>query len=1146
MEDNELHWEDTEKLRQKLALLQKEYSRTVKRLQRAERSDAERKHARSRISNLQDQGDPGSASSSYYPALPSISLGSPAMTVPGLAIPLGPTGVVASCPGDPENSRGPSVCFLLPVDDSFPLTPEPKPDPLWGHRRSPALRLRSRRSRLRWEKRGRGGNGESAEGSGLLESCTLVEGLPFPVEYYVRTTRRMASSQSHRDLQAIILSQLKRGSHRRSRRQMTNTHTLPAEHTNDSQSLSQRTVDSMTNHTPGKGESANERLTSEVGTNPSEHLPSRGCGVRPIRGRRGRGRGRGRRLGCSLSLEPNSPSSGLDHTVTPASQPVPGVVVPERLPHSGGAGEQLYPIFRKHHPPERSNESVRSLLRSSSPRPDTQAHRPHIPSLFSGEPALHPGSLGCVISTFDLQDFHLPDDQFGQLKLQKLCSSSLPEPEPFSPYNMRRRRANGLLRSDRAALATPFPDLLPRPLSLPVCNRLRPVGSVEPSVDHNEGQPEGLHLKDYMEQSTDCQPIGTLWSDLPVDQPIGDQLSDIPVDQPIGDQLSALTEDQPIGDQLSALILDQPIGDQLSDLPVDQQIGDQLSTLTLDQPLRDQLSDLPVDQSINIHSVDRWTRCSFLQTEADTDHPTKSSTEFPSIRPETDANSSSFLLPSPSLRLLSSSPSAHTHHKHALSFPLTSSSPLPSLGVTPDPVLPSSPPTLTLPLPASPSTQTLSPPPLSPCPSTTLPPCPPSQVDSLSRPTPLPVTHPRRHTPPPSPTPLSPSNPPQLPVQPAGSLREGGEGRSTEEVREDMEGEREMDETEESVLMLTHTLNSPAGGSLVDACCVSWPLLGVCVAVAGDREVCVWGQTATPEWRRLHTWNFIEPVISVFPVPDAPGLLCVTLGQLEIREARVLCCSSLSQTALCEGEVQTVMGVPNARLVSSSHSESTPSLQVYTLSTDGSLQTTWFLVSPTERVQNLAAVEGQADALIGSTHGGHLVLWNVTTGHLLRSLILGDCFMDTVCLHGYSLCGVLFVLLQHPSLPSLGDVDERKGGALFSLVAINPLTGAIAPATRVVLPKACLSPDLGLVEVDVRGSGVVGVLRSGSVCVWQLDGCRGLQGEWLPGLGCHIARWADQGTLLTAHLNGDVCLHRYRPVHCSRDRSTDLQTGPLL
>lgn len=43
-----------------------------------------------------------------------------------------------------------------------------------------------------------------------LNSCTVVEGLLFPVEYYVRTTRRMSNCQRKVDLDAVILSQLGR------------------------------------------------------------------------------------------------------------------------------------------------------------------------------------------------------------------------------------------------------------------------------------------------------------------------------------------------------------------------------------------------------------------------------------------------------------------------------------------------------------------------------------------------------------------------------------------------------------------------------------------------------------------------------------------------------------------------------------------------------------------------------------------------------------------------------------------------------------------------------------------------------------------------------------------------------------------------
>eukprot|EP00063_Salmo_salar_P065056 XP_014039891.1 PREDICTED: partner and localizer of BRCA2-like [Salmo salar] len=1294
MEDNlesVLHCDDKEELRRKLALLQREYSRTVQRLQRAERSDAVRKHVRSRISeqNLQDQTDPVPANTFPNPALPPLSLGSPARTAPGSALPLGPAGdstVVASCPVESENTRrsSPSIRFLIPVDNSCPRTPDLNP-----HRRSHSLRLRSRRSRLCWERTGRGEgaegrydtetsedgleldartekeedgekrkmgeekegekkelereeneretpdkeamkqrdgeereeqrtcgqkerekegvnlrrDGEREEGGdsgavgasvlgavglcntgGVLDSCTLVEGLPFPVEYYIRTTRRMASSQSHRDLQAVILNQLNRGRHRRSRGRMSNPHSLSTSHSdslaqpsNHRQCSSQLTSNSPTNRTPVEEPSANQMLTSESGTNQSERLPSRACSVRPIRGRRRRGRRP--RLGRSLSLDSDPPAPGPDNTqtpaaISPASQPLPGGGCPERWPLSGGVEEQFYPIFRRScvspliHTPKQSKESVWSLLLPSS--------------LSPGGPAVHPGSLGRVISTFDLQDFHLPDDQFGQLKLQKLRASSavaVPEPEPFSPYNMRRRRSRGSvhgLHGDTGGLMSKAPTPEPLPLSLtpPVTDCVTPV---EQSIDRSIGQhlidhPIGQQSTDALDHSTDlhseyhsvCQSTDHL-----VDQPIGHQSTDHLVDQPIGHQSTDHPVDQPIGHQLTVLV-----GQSIDFLSVDQQTG-RLTTECPSLQTETKTECPPECPSFHTKTKCLSTCPTKFSVECLTKCPSVCTTECPSLRTETDAECA--VPPSPSLLLLSPSLTSHTPRGQTLSLPLSSSPPLPSLGMTPNPLTPNPniplslpdssplssleavthilscppcppsltlplscppcPPTLTLPFPSSPSTQALSPPSLSPCPSPAIPlstsppslaPCHLSLVDSLPQlllpPTPLLL---------PQSLPPNPNTPPPLPptqplCQPAPSLHstrqateERGEG---EEERAWRKKEEKRDGMTEGVLMLSHTLKTPAGGSLVDVCCVSWLSVGVCVAVAGEWEVCVWGQTNPPHWRRLHTWTFIESVMSVFPVPDAPGLLCVTLGQLEIREARVLCCSSLSQAVLCEGEVQMVVGMSNRRLVSSSYSVATTPLQVYTLTQDGRLQGCLSLVCPTERVRTVAAVEGQTDALIGSTHGGHVVLWNVTTGQLLQRITLGDGFTDTLCLRGYSLCGVLFVLLQHPSLCA---VEEEEGGALFSLVATNPLTGTVALATRLGLPKACTGR---LVEVDVHGSSVVGVFRSGSVCVWQLGRRQGQEGVWFPELGCQLARWGPQGTVLTAHLNGDVCLHRYRPL----------------
>lgn len=97
--------------------------------------------------------------------------------------------------------------------------------------------------------------------SGILDSCTLVEGLPFPVEYYIRTTRRMAASHSSVDLDAVIYSQLTGGRGRRR--------------------LSQSQMSGRGHMTPERSESVSKS------TNQAR------CRGKGQRGRRGRGRRRG-------------------------------------------------------------------------------------------------------------------------------------------------------------------------------------------------------------------------------------------------------------------------------------------------------------------------------------------------------------------------------------------------------------------------------------------------------------------------------------------------------------------------------------------------------------------------------------------------------------------------------------------------------------------------------------------------------------------------------------------------------------------------------------------------------------------------------------------------------------------------------------
>ncbi|KAM7419646.1 hypothetical protein PAMA_016641 [Pampus argenteus] len=1291
-----LHCDDKEKLRRKLALLQREYHRTAQKLQRAEHLDAVRKHVRSRITQQknQEQRDPEETSN----PCPNPTSGHCSGRAADEPQRLENTGEIF------DNSRRSQVIrFLLPTDVACPSTPDAGHDAARGHRPSSALRLRSRRSRLRWERRsaeaGRSTDnseegeeqnermecrtereeetaksegtevvneseelfsqspslllshwntqetgthtetGEMQEGEGkrekeaemsdegnkdsmqaslllmcrspaihterrrqdftqsrvnqekeggeegvnsrlgkenssnetvqhagekidteqthdikikeeksgmggdekgvsLLASCTLVEGLPFPAEYYVRTTRRMSSSQSKPDMQAIILSQLSMGRRRRSRgrgrglERHTHNDERSNQHT-DCLHMQSHAADTSDELTQNSSEIPDQFSVSETNTDAflSPAVCTAGAGRGSRRGRRrGRGRGRPQTPRCAHQVGLEQISDDHQHSSTSISSdvslhgadrlkscltsvetvPVPDDAQPAST-HSSevngaqsspASGQQVYPIFlkssdRTHRSTQRntSAESWRSLLLPSSP--DAQTSLLPLPSLF-------PGSL----MNFDMHlDFHLPDDQFASLKLHKLRQVAVESGvEHFSSpsYNTRgshrcfdvRYSGNPVTPLLLPLSLTPTVDKSPNSNNEKETTRRTPG---EQQTDTSPTQPAVNRVDKYTEQD----PV-TLSS-------ISASDTHRPADHPLKSQTSVKLGDEPPGDKLK---IKQPASEEQTDFSgvthysedqssANHQNDDTAFIKTLS------FSDFPAQESPEGVS----NSCTAAQACSGPAAPGKSPVKLlksgvrdlkglsePTTSLITDElveNKNKKCLPS---QLLLSPPQALIT-PHLPSPALLSSPMLPSLGLTPQPVaatltLTSSPsaPSLTLPPPYSPSTQALFPPALSPCAS--LPPVSPSaQIQAAS----------------------------DIPVQV---------------------------EVADERMSFTHTLKAPAGGCLVDACCLLGSSGSLCVAAAGKWAVCLWSQTSASDWSLTHTWTFNELVISVFPVPDAAGLMCVTLGQLEIREVRLLSCSSLSQALLCEGVVQAVVGVSRSRVVSSSHSASGSSLQVFTLSDAGSTQSSQPLASPGVCVGAIAPVDGLSDALIGTDEGGCLFVWNLKTGQLLRRIVLGDGLSHTACLRGYSCCGALLVLLQHHFLSSLEEEEEKEAKvkdemfvkemkeeekrktALFSLVAVNPLSGKSVLATQLYPPKAWSGR---LCEADVNSASVVGLSQSGCVCVWEL----GRQGDsrmvWAPeSEGWQLARWGSGDTLVTGHHNGDVTLHLYRTSQTSQ------------
>ncbi|KAE8300435.1 Partner and localizer of BRCA2 [Larimichthys crocea] len=1059
------------------------------------------------------------------------------------------------------------------------------------------------------------GGEQNVKGGSLLDSCTLVEGLLFPAEYYVRTTRRMTSSQSQPDMQAVILSQLNVGRQRRTRGRGRGLNRNARNHQHSDQQ-SQTDFSSLTSPSVGRkmesqvtdtselngqttGEVSDQISACQIDTN-ARFTPT-ATTARPGRGRgrrRGRGRGRPQTPRCSLSLDTHLvglKQTSDDHqpTISPVSSfpadgpkpcftpgeadPVPdnpelaSTLSTATQPSSGGNGAQ--PSSASGHQAQKAG-GLSSC--SSSPSP---AQTPLLPL-----PSLSLGSLMNNLINFDIpQDFHLPDDQFASLKLHKLRQVAVESGvEHFTSPSYNTRRS---VRCSVTCISGSDPVT---PLSLPL--------SLTPTIANS---PQPIEAKQAATQSVDVQNVSmehTLKGKL-VSQSLTEESCDreIPAEQQCQTNTTS-TESVSVVQDCAADCLDQY-------KEKDNVILNTHSESSVSARNTHRSTDRSVKPQPHLSSADKVNdsdelkiKSPVISSEEQTDcrgvvHPSEDQRSINhqaqdkaviktlsfdcSLQksPEELLNHSTAVLSCDDSEVVDESPVQHVNVKSPAkdskvsSEPTTSplrenksqdkclphrrvqsqlllSPPLasapssfidphlhPSLGATPHPGPPALPltssptaPVLILPPPHSPSTQALSPPALSPCPS--LPSLPPSQ----------PLTSPagqiqascelsRRVGPASRPTVSS--------IQPQGS---GGQvGLITEET------------AEEHMMRCTHTLKAPAGGCLVDACCLPGSSGGLCVAAAGKWAVCLWSQTSASDWNLRHTWAFNEPVINVFPVPDAAGLICVTLGQLEIREVRMLSCSSFLQVLLCEGVVQAAVGVSKSRVVTSAHSASGSTLQVFTLSDSGSTPCPQPLVSPGVCVGALTLVDGLSDALIGTDEDRCLFIWNLKTGQLLRRIILGDSLSHTACLRGYSYCGVLFVLLQHQSLTPLEGEDreatakdqmfleeevERKKTVLFSLLAINPLSGKSALATQLYPPKAWSGR---LCEADVNSCSVVGLSQSGCVCVWELGHRVAPRMVWAPeSEGWQLARWGGGGTLVTGHHNGDVTLH------CSSTSQTSL------
>ncbi|XP_059737199.1 partner and localizer of BRCA2 isoform X1 [Bos taurus] len=287
-----------------------------------------------------------------------------------------------------------------------------------------------------------------------------------------------------------------------------------------------------------------------------------------------------------------------------------------------------------------------------------------------------------------------------------------------------------------------------------------------------------------------------------------------------------------------------------------------------------------------------------------------------------------------------------------------------------------------------------------------------------------------------------------------------------------------------------------------------------------------------PAWGSLHPGtlhvvsNLKFPVLQIVAVPDVCNLVCVALGNLEIREIRALLCSpdgkSEKQVLLSSGNIKAVLGLAKRRLVSSSRTLCDQQVEMMTVAEDGGSKEKQLLMPPEETILTFAEVQGMQEALLGTTIMNNIVIWNLKTGQLLKKMHIDASYQASVCHKAYSEMGLLFVVLSHPC----AEENELSGSPVFQLIVINPKTTLSRGVMLYCLPHGQAGRFL---EGDVKDHFAAAVLTSGTIAVWDLllGHCTALLPP-VSGQNWSFVKWSGTDShLLAGQKDGNIFVYRF-------------------
>nr|XP_008256106.1 partner and localizer of BRCA2 isoform X3 [Oryctolagus cuniculus] len=331
-------------------------------------------------------------------------------------------------------------------------------------------------------------------------------------------------------------------------------------------------------------------------------------------------------------------------------------------------------------------------------------------------------------------------------------------------------------------------------------------------------------------------------------------------------------------------------------------------------------------------------------------------------------------------------------------------------------------------------------------------------------------------------------------------------------------------------LQLVSKLKNASGSCSVDVSAMWWERAGVkepCIITACEYVVALWKPLDAQRWKKNYTWHFTEvPILQIVPVPDVGNLVCVALGNLEIREIRALLCpcddNSEKQVLLKSGNIKAVIGLTKRRLVNCSGALGDQQVEVVTFAEDGGIKEKQFLMPPEETILTFAEVQGMEETLLGTTVMNNIIIWNLKTGQLLKNMHIDDSYHASVCHKAYSEMGLLFLVLNHPCAKD----SESLENPVFQLIAVNPKTSLNVGVMLYCLPQGQAGRFL---EGDVKDHFAAAVLTSGTIAIWDLllGHCTAL----LPPASHQswsFVKWSGTDShLLAGQKDGNIFIYRY-------------------